>query len=52
MRAPVAVVRVAAPDDQLAVVDSIGRDLRAAGNVADLVLEPASELQVEVSLST
>ncbi|QSB15336.1 valine--tRNA ligase [Natronosporangium hydrolyticum] len=50
MRAPVELVRVVAPEDQLAAVDSIDRDLRAAGNVTDLVLEPGSELLVEVSL--
>ena len=53
MRAPVQQVRVFGPGSELDAVAVIGADLRAAGNVDSLLLEPAAdpELRVEVSLA-
>jgi len=54
MRAPVDTVRIRGLARHLDVVGSIGDDLRAAGNVGVLELEPSGdrELRVEVSLAT
>ncbi|HVV22212.1 MAG TPA: valine--tRNA ligase [Pseudonocardiaceae bacterium] len=53
MRAPVAQVRVTGPDSEVHAVGTIGTDLRAAGNVDSLLLEPDgnTELHIEVSLA-
>jgi valyl-tRNA synthetase len=53
MRAPAEVVRIHGPSSDLRAVDSIGADLRAAGNVATLHLEPTAdpELRIEVGLA-
>ena len=53
MRAPVAQVKVFGPGNELDAVAVVGADLRAAGNVDNLLLEPATEqeLRVEVSLA-
>jgi valyl-tRNA synthetase len=53
MRAPVETVRVHGRADQLAAVNAINVDLRAAGNVNVLLLEPTSDqdLSIEVTLA-
>jgi valyl-tRNA synthetase len=53
MRAPVAQVRVTGPDSEVHAVGTIGTDLRSAGNVDSLLLEPDgnTELHIEVSLA-
>ncbi|HTF49035.1 MAG TPA: class I tRNA ligase family protein, partial [Pseudonocardia sp.] len=52
MRAPVSTARVFAPAEALDAVRAISADLRAAGNVATLRLDPAEDqrLRVDVSL--
>ncbi|WP_158880701.1 valine--tRNA ligase [Amycolatopsis anabasis] len=53
MRAPVAVVRVHGPAERVAAVESVAADLRAAGAVAELVLEPTDdqELRYQIELA-
>jgi valyl-tRNA synthetase len=53
MRAPVETVRVHGRADQLEAVNAINVDLRAAGNVTVLLLEPTSDqdLSIEVTLA-
>jgi valyl-tRNA synthetase len=52
MRSPVHSARVFAPAESLDAVRAISADLRAAGNVAALLLDPAEDqrLRVDVSL--
>jgi valyl-tRNA synthetase len=53
MRSPVHSARVFAPAESLDAVRAISADLRAAGNVATLLLDPAEDhrLRVDVSLA-
>ncbi|CAM3298502.1 valine--tRNA ligase [Kibdelosporangium persicum] len=51
MRAAVHAVRVHVPADQLEVLRAIGPDLRAAGNIASLDVQPSGELRVDVTLA-
>jgi valyl-tRNA synthetase len=52
MRAPVGAVRVSGPAERLARLRLAGEDIRAAGNVAELMLEPDAgpDLRVDVRL--
>jgi valyl-tRNA synthetase len=53
MRSPVARVRIEGPEADLENLASVAADLRAAGNVADLTLEPATgPLRFDVTLPT
>jgi valyl-tRNA synthetase len=51
MRTPVDTATVFAPAESLAVMRAIAADLRAAGNVATLLVEPAPEPRVDVKLA-
>jgi valyl-tRNA synthetase len=51
MRSPVDTVRVFAPAESLAAVRAIGADLRAAGNVRTLRLDPAEDGQLRVDVT-
>jgi valyl-tRNA synthetase len=51
MRSPVRVARVSAPAESLDAARAIGADLRAAGNVATLLVEPAADQQLRVDVT-
>ncbi|HEY2096839.1 MAG TPA: class I tRNA ligase family protein, partial [Pseudonocardia sp.] len=51
MRSPVRVARVSAPAGSLDAARAIGADLRAAGNVATLLVEPAADQQLRVDVT-
>ncbi|WP_445186368.1 valine--tRNA ligase [Pseudonocardia sp. Cha107L01] len=51
MRSPVRVARVSAPAGSLAAARAISADLRAAGNVATLLVEPAADQQLRVDVT-
>ncbi|HEX4246412.1 MAG TPA: hypothetical protein VH008_00990, partial [Pseudonocardia sp.] len=50
MRSPVRTAQVFAPAESLDAVRAISADLRAAGNVRTLLLDPAPQLRVDVTL--
>jgi valyl-tRNA synthetase len=51
MRSPVRVARVSAPAGSLDAARAISADLRAAGNVATLLVEPAADQQLRVDVT-
>jgi valyl-tRNA synthetase len=51
MRSPVLTARVFAPADSLEAVRAVSADLRAAGNVQTLLLEPAQDRQLRVDVT-
>ncbi|MCU1650393.1 MAG: valyl-tRNA synthetase [Pseudonocardia sp.] len=51
MRSPVRVARVSAPVESLDAARAISADLRAAGNVATLLVEPAANQQLRVDVT-
>ncbi|MDT7752230.1 MAG: valyl-tRNA synthetase, partial [Pseudonocardiales bacterium] len=51
MRSPVRVARVSAPAESLDAARAISADLRAAGNVATLLVEPAADQQLRVDVT-
>ncbi|MDT7609514.1 MAG: valyl-tRNA synthetase [Pseudonocardiales bacterium] len=51
MRSPVRVARVSAPAESLDATRAISADLRAAGNVATLLVEPAADQQLRVDVT-
>jgi valyl-tRNA synthetase len=51
MRSPVRVARVSAPAGSLDAARAVSADLRAAGNVATLLVEPAADQQLRVDVT-
>ncbi|MDT7624702.1 MAG: valyl-tRNA synthetase, partial [Pseudonocardiales bacterium] len=51
MRSPVHLARVSAPAESLDAARAISADLRAAGNVATLLVEPAADQQLRVDVT-